>query len=207
MQNLNKFVIIFLLFGFANSLYSVDKDQIFDQVKSKFNGLNSINLKFIDAETNQKGEITAAKNNKYVINIFGRSIISNGSTIWNYSVQDSNVLISNFQSFENELSIETLFFDLLKNFYPVKITDNLSSAGNTGYRLYLKPKADYDNVHNIKSIELVVGKKNNNILEVSYLQDYAKYKWLIKDIEINPEINESTFIFQKHNNIEVIDLR
>ncbi len=187
--------------------FSADKNEIYNTLKSKFSGINTIHLRFYDPVSSVKGDITASKNDKYIINLYERTICSDGNTIWNYSEKDSNVLISSFNSFDSELSVESLFFELLENFEPSKITAYKSSAGVSGYKLHLTSKKDYYNPHNIKNIELIINQDNYEIREILYKQDYSEYRWKISDLKINPEIKDSDFRFEIKQGIEVIDLR
>jgi outer membrane lipoprotein-sorting protein len=205
-----KYLYIFAIIAFFSVFqqsFAVDKSGVYEKIKSKYSDLNSIKLDFYDPISSVKGHITAAKNNKYKISLYDRIIISNGKTIWNYSQRDSNVLISSFDSFETELSVESLFFELLNNFSPSKMTDYNSSKGVSGYKLYLAPNKNYDNPHNILKIELVVDSQNYDLKEIAYKQDYTEYRWLISKIDINPATGENDFIFELKDNIEAIDLR
>lgn len=209
MQKSNKFAVLLLFLFCLSSVqtFSADKNKIYSSIKKKYSDIHSLQLKFYDPVSSVKGELLASDNNKYVINLFGRTIYSDGNTIWNYSARDSNVLISSFNSFDSELSVESLFFELLENFEPEKLTDFSSSAGVSGYKLYLNPKKTYSNPNNIKYIELIINKADYQIEEIIYKQDYSEYRWRISDLKINPEVKESDFRFINKEGIEVIDLR
>lgn len=201
-----KLIFIFILLIFVNA-FSIDKNELYSSIVKKYSDAESLKIEFYDSQSNISGNIIAKNGNRYIINLAGRKIISNGNTIWNYSFTDNNVLISSFNDFDNEISIESLFFELINNFKPISLSNYSSSKGISGYKLTLHPKDGYENEFNLKNISLVISKKSEQIISIKYVQDFTTFSWDIKQIEINPDISEDEFEFEADENTEIIDLR
>lgn len=203
MQELSKIIILLLIFNISNSL-SNDKDEIFEKLKDKYSNLVSISFDFkSDNKMGLEANITAKKGNKYRITMKERLIYCNSKTVWNYSIRDKNVLISNFNNLKSG-SLEQIFFDFVKNYNAIKSSKSINSTGKNYTSIELqaidKKNADYD------SIELQID-DNLSINGIVLVKNYKKESFIISNIKLNDKIDDKYFEFDGNDKIEKIDLR
>ena len=120
------FLILFLL---TYSLSAQTKDEVFSKIVKKYKNIGSISFSFQNEEiTGFAGILKAKKNNKYIIEANDRIIKCNGKTLWNYSISEKKVIISDFEeNYVEENSIETIFFNFLNDYEPNDLKSEQSS--------------------------------------------------------------------------------
>ncbi len=182
-----------------------DKDKVYNQLLEKYGSLSSISLKYRSMDNkNIEGSIEAKRGNKYIIKMGNRIITCNGKAIWNYSIDDKNVIISNFDSDLHSNSIEKMFFSLLEEFVPLEMKRESSSRGTTFTILTLEsPKGTQ---FDVQRINLWLN-RNSEIESFSLIRNGIEEKWAVWDIAINRKIADKTFDFIVPKGTEVIDLR
>lgn len=190
-------------------LYSqTEKDDIYKALSAKYGNLKTINLFFKSAEDGKvQGSLTAKKGNKYIIKAQNRVITCNGKTIWNYTPKDNKVVLSSYESGQgNELSIETFFFNFIKEFKPVSLTKERNSKGIVVYVLTLEPDKSKSSL-NIKKVKIWVEEAKNTITKVQSIDDQGTNTYIISKIFTNKNIPDKTFDFKNPKDVNVIDLR
>lgn len=199
-------VITVILISCVSLFSQTDKDKLFENLKLQYSNINTLSLKFTLNDNNSvRGELIAKKGNKYVLTIANRKIYCNGATIWNYVPENKSVLVSNYESHGESASIEKIFFDLTKNFTPLKLYKSQSANGSSNHILELVPLKD--STDDITMIKLNINLDNNDIYAISILRNYAEEKWVISNLKLNPKIDDNKFEFKSIDNVEVIDLR
>jgi len=182
-----------------------DKDKVYNQLLEKYGDLSSISLKYRSMDNrNIEGAIEAKRGNKYIIKMGNRIITCNGMSIWNYSIDDKNVIISKFDSDLHSNSIEKMFFSLLEEFIPSEMKKESSTRGTTFTILTLDgPKGSK---FDVQKINLWLN-RNMEIESFSLFRSGIEEKWAIWDIALNKKIANKTFDFIVPKGTEVIDLR
>jgi outer membrane lipoprotein-sorting protein len=187
------------------STYSKNKSQVFEALKKKYAKTEAVKMSF-EQENNSgiSGEIIAADDNKYRITVPGRIITCDGSSIWNYSYDDDNVIVSNFTTHTENASPERIFFGVLDNYKPIKLVKESNSMGNQLFKLVLQP--DSETVADMSEIMLWLDDENN-IKKVGIESIYGFEIWNIKQLKTDIMLNDLEFKFNPPSDTEVIDLR
>ena len=185
----------------SNNLYSQNKEQIYSELKTQLTGLKSISFEFssIDAD-NLNGKILATKD-KYRMFLPGRIIVSNSKTIWNYSLEQSKVLISTIGEVHSA-SIHNVFFNIIQNYEPASLKISTLSTGAKYYELELKSSQNQDDY-----IILNLNYKSKKIQAINYSVNGQSANLIIKNLQFNPKITNSEFEFKPPKGTQVIDLR
>lgn len=204
------FLIIFIFSIAFSTLFSQDKDDVYNSLVDKYGDPKSLSLKFTLRENPTfKGSVTAKKGNKYFIEFGTRSLYSNGVDIWNYSKKDSTVVISKFEEQSNESSIERFFFDYLAAYKPVKLSKESSSSGKPLLILELHPNQDIGSIGDVKRIRISLLPNNYSIVSIVIITDYSTESWDLKDLKTNIRVDDKLFEFVSPStmSLRIIDLR
>lgn len=202
MQKLIK-ILIYLLLAF-NFLYSQDKNSVFNSLVKEFKDINSIYIEYKSLDIpNLSGSILAKKGNYYKITTNDRLIVCDSKTIWNYSLIDKNVIISNVKNLSSA-SLENVFFQLIDNYEPTDLNKVTNSKGLTFFELYLKSKDN--STTTFDKIILILNSKNK-IEEIKLYEKFRNTNIKIEQINLNVKTDDNTFKFEVNEKMEIIDLR
>lgn len=194
------FYLLLILFSAIN-LYANDRDDIFTAMKTKYGNLNSISFDFIStANKNIFGKIVAAKGNKYQLIFQDRVIVCDGKTVWNYSNENKNCMISNLESLSKDVSIEKFFFNFINNTEPITLQKYNESKGTSALLLQIKDKKTK------REVGILLDPNSLMIMRIA-LDNDEQNTWDVKNLRINPKIQDSIFEFKIPKDAEVIDLR
>lgn len=187
-----KLISIFFILLSIYSLSIENKNDLFNDLKNKI--INSEIIAFDFNNDNIKGEIIISKGNKYKIKLNDRIITSNGKIIWNYSMPDKQVLISNFKEVD-DASIENLFNNYIAKSKPKSLTSSKTSYGETLTKLTLGSEKDDTDVflYLTKDKTLTLIELNNDL-------------WEISNLKFDSPLS-TTFEFEPDSTLEVIDFR
>lgn len=201
---MKKLIFIILILSVI-STFAKNKSQVFEALKKKYAKIEAVKMSF-EQESNSgiSGEIIAADNNKYRITVPGRIITCDGSSIWNYSYDDDNVIVSNFTTHTENASPERIFFGVLDNYKPIKLVKESNSIGDQLYKLTLQP--DSETVAEMSEILLWLD-DDYNIKKVGIESIYGFEIWNIKQLKTGIKPDDLEFKFHPPSDTEVIDLR
>lgn len=199
--------LILMLCVQLSTLQALDKNEIETHLNNLLNNLETISFKFTDvSHQNLSGSINASKGNKYKIITKDRTVICNGDKIWNYSESDNKVIISDFDSERVNLSIEGVFFGLIKKMSLEKFTKEHSSK-NTD-KLYIvtyKANNEISKKYKISIVKLWVNSQKD-IKYISTEYNNSINRWKIDDLKINPKIKAEIFKFKAPEKCKIIEL-
>ena len=190
-----------LFFIQSGSLLSQNKEQLYNELKTKLTGLKSISFEFTALDgSNLNGKITATKD-KYKMILPGRIIISNSKTVWNYSPEQAKVMISTIADV-NSASIHNIFFQIVESYGPSSLKVATKSTGAKYYELILKSSQNPDDY-----VILNLNYKTKNIEAVNFSINGQSANLAIKNLLFNPKVNDNQFEFKPTKDTQVIDLR
>lgn len=205
MKNLAIYLLIFLCGFQLFALEAKDVQKYFDNTISK---LNSLSADFTDIRNKtNSGSLKAVKGNKYRIDSKDRIIVCDGKKIWNYAVKEKKVIVSTFEEERAGLSIETIFFDLLKAAEIESFAKEVPSkkAKNVLYSVAIKLSSAEKKKHKIDNLKLLIDeKKQVKYLIFSYKGDKQEIE--IKRLTINPKLKAKDFQLKTPKNVELIDI-
>ena len=87
--------ILFISIIAANYVFAQTQNEVFEKLKSGLNEINAISFDFNSiSEIDYSGTILATKDDKYKLQIKDRTIVCDGTSIYNYSKSEKQILIS-----------------------------------------------------------------------------------------------------------------
>ncbi|MGB9702031.1 MAG: LolA family protein [Candidatus Kapaibacteriota bacterium] len=191
-----------LILIFTHSIVlSQTKEDIFNELKASYSNLSKISFSFQSMENKSyQGHLTATKDGKYKLILPDKIIISDGKTNWNYTVRDKVVVISNVSNQNN--SLQTIFFNIINNFYPTELKETLSSKKGKVLQLSLQSKNNKD-----EKLVLFLNNKNLKIQQIVFNYNNSIGNYTISQLTLNPQLDNSEFSFNVPKGVEEIDLR
>ena len=206
MRNLNKYILLTVLISYSVlSAFTGGKQQAFDNLKSKLNGLETVHVVFGVNNSDMVGEIYAQKGGKMRMSLRDNIIISDGVTIWNVSPGNS-VAISDYEV-TADFSLETILFDLASNLTPKKYSQINKTNSDAKYSLELVPRANSAYGDQIQSIIIQFDKNREMSNIIVNPLDGNRISYQIKEIEYNPKLSANKFTFVPTEGLEIIDFR
>lgn len=169
--------------------------------QDKFNSVSdlSADVKYVSGgKTNFSGKIFFKKENMFRVEYKNYTLVSDGSTTWNYNKKENKLVIDQFDS-SNPLSINTII-----NEYPGK--SNVSTSTENGKTVItLTPKKDSNLKFN--SVKLWIN-DNSLVDKVSVSQHNGNTIAIeISNYKLNQNISDTQFSFNPPQGATVIDLR
>ncbi|MFO7448210.1 MAG: outer membrane lipoprotein carrier protein LolA [Ignavibacteriaceae bacterium] len=199
-----KSLFLLVLFSFLTVLNAQDSgNQLLKSVQDKFNSVEDLSAdvkQVVNGKTSFSGKVYFKKDNKFRVELKNSTLISDGSTTWNYSKNDKKVVIDLFDtSNPSALSINTII-----NEYPAK-SNVITTSENGQSVLVLTPKNDSGRSFN--EVKLWVN-KDNLVEKVTVAQTSGKTMNIeITNYKLNQNIPDSQFSFNPPQGTTVIDLR
>jgi outer membrane lipoprotein-sorting protein len=210
------YAVLFLtLFGFAQQDQKA-KD-ILDKVSEKNRSFKSITADFSFSMTNTEMEdinekyegSIKIKGQKYCVRIpeFGATIISDGTTIWNYMEGGNQVTINNVEDEGSELMDPSSLFTIYEKGFSSKYISEKMLNGKTVHEIELYPDSDE---YNVSKITVYIDKASMMIHSaVLNEQEGNKYVIEVKKLNTKTDIPDTEFVFDtsKYEDLEIIDWR
>jgi chaperone LolA len=163
-----------------------------------------IRFGFSNIEQTFRGTLMMKKPNHYRIESEHQTIVTDGVTVWAYSTANNQVIIDKYKENGNSLSPEQFMLNLPANYYTSVLGSEKLSEG-TVILLKLVPKDDRSF---IKSVKLSVEEHGWLVRKIMILDvNETETTYTVKDIKLNTNIKEKTFVFEKPDGAEVVDLR
>lgn len=199
---LGKISVLVAIFSFFFlTVNAQDGGNVLKSVQDKFNSVSDLtaDVKYVSGgKTNFSGKVFFKKGNMFRVEYNNFTLVSDGSTTWNYNKKENKVVIDQFDS-SNPLSVDAII-----NEYPSK--SNVSTSTENGKSVItLTPKKDSD--LNFNQVKLWVN--NNNLVDkVSVTQHSGNAVNIeISNYKVNQKIADSQFSFNPPEGAKVIDLR
>ncbi len=208
-----KLTTIFLILLFTATGWSQSAEDIVEGIQERYEDLENFAANFVQIE---KFLITGAKNEisgqiyvkggvKYRLETEDQTIVTDGITVWTYSVFNNQVLIDRAKKDDGAMLPRDLLFKYPRDYYAT-LLDEVEYNGEDHYILKLDPKEDTHGF--IKSMKIWVNGDNYLISKIEYT-DFNDNTSLfeIKKIITNKSLSDSFFKFQTPEWADVIDLR
>jgi len=202
MKGISQTVLIVFIFTFSSFAQDNSKDFL-NSVQNKYKSINdfSAGLKqSINGKTSVNGKIYYSKGNKLRLELKNSTIISDGTTLWNYNKTQNKVVINNASgSDQSSFTIEKFLYD-----YPSKCVVSLEKENNLNV-LVLIPKNDAK--MNFKTTKISVT-PDYLIIQV-YIENLSGSvtNFQFSDYKLNQNLPDSRFSFSPPEGTNVIDLR
>jgi outer membrane lipoprotein carrier protein len=145
------------------------------------------------------------KGDKYVLHLLGRTIVSDGKTVWAYDKESNEVIISNVDP-DNELSNPAKILTSYSEDYRSKLISEKTEEGVIVQTIDLYPNEG----KSFFKVRLKINKAKKQIISSSiYEKDGTIYKYEVKSFKTNVAVKDSDFVFDKskYPGVEELDMR
>jgi len=208
------FLIPLFVIGQSKDDYDPKAKAILDEVSKKTKSYSAIKLKFSYTMENLKEDISDTqegslllKGDKYILNIAGQKVICNGSTLWTYIEEASEVQISELEIDEGSIGPTTIFTIYEKGFKYTFYKEEVQK-GKTMQLINLFPeKPDEKSYHTIR---LYVDKAKKQLMKVKIFgKEGDNYIYKVEEMQTDVQVKDSDFTFNPadYPGVEVVDLR
>jgi outer membrane lipoprotein carrier protein len=191
---------------------SDDPQEILDSVRKKYDGIRDAELKFTQRtrfpgstlEQRAKGTLYLKKEHKYRIETDDQIVVTNGETVWSYSVPNRQVLIDRFKPSDRSFSPERILGGATDD-YAATVRGREKSGNTECIVLNLLPKGEASLV---KSLRLWIDPSEWLVRTAELTDVNGKVTtYTVSDITLNPGLSDSRFVLQIPEGAEVVDMR
>lgn len=191
----------------------VDADDVIKKVRKKFKEVDSFLIDFeyqfywrLTKQTQKMGgRILFKKKNKIRFELGQQLDVTDGSTVWQYSDANQQVIIENLDKNAKSLFLPNYFlYDYLDK-YKSELIREESVRGQNCYVLKLIPKTPDDIV---QAMKIWVGEKDWVTVRMEYTDlegNVISYDFV--DVKLGAALPDDLFSFEFGSDVEVIDLR
>jgi outer membrane lipoprotein carrier protein len=163
-----------------------------------------VKLGFSDLEQTYSGKIMIKKPSKLRMEAENETIVTDGITVWLYSPVNNQVIVDKYKENQNSISPENFLLNLPQNYYGTLLALGKEKDMPTA-TVKLVPKNDRSFV---KSVKIVVEQGTWNVRTITVLDvNDTETTYTIKDLKLNTNLNDKTFVYTPPPGVEVVDLR
>lgn len=208
MKKLFTYVLLSSAFSFSQAQYDKEALAVLDAMSAGYKSVEAFKASFSQKLTNENAGIDetlsgqiSVKGNKYVLDVAGQRIFNNGTDVYTYNPEISEVTISTYDPEESEITLSNVY-ELYKDGFKYVLT----STETNGDRLI-----DLDPESRDKSyfkIRMVINAKNELNSFTVFERTGNRYLYTIESFQA-VTLPDSFFSFDpsKYPNVEVIDFR
>ena len=209
---------LFCLFlaGGQNQLFAQNDKQAEDILKSvsaRYKSFTSVKADFTytsenpkdNSKESQTGSISI-KGEKYVLEIKGQEVMSDGKTIWTYLKESNEVQISE-PSKNTDAVTPSNIFTMYEKGFDFKFIEEKTENGKQVQIIDIKPQ---DAKKNYFKIRLTIDKSEKMVNNTMVFdKSGSHYIYSVKQFTPNPVLSDALFTFDKtkHPGVEIVDLR
>lgn len=176
--------------------------EMIDDATIKFD--QHVKFGFSNIEQSFHGTLYMKKPNHYRIESEHQTIVTDGVTVWAYSSANNQVIIDRYKENNNSISPEQFMLNLPTNYYSSILQSEKTEKG-TIVLLKLVPKDDRSF---IKSVKISVEEQGWMVRKIVILDvNETETTYLVKDMKLNTDLKEKTFVFERPEGAEIVDLR
>lgn len=175
-------------------------DDVLQKFHGTYRGLRTISFSFSGGGA-PAGRMVAKRGGLYRVVLGDRTVVSNGTTVWNATASTKTVIVSDYRPTSTDVSIERVFFDVMSVYRSSVVS---SKNGTTVIRLEAP-----DTQAQIAGISRVDLTCNSNLVvsHVSITSQGAVSNFAISKISTNAKVTESTFTYNVSKGWQVVDIR
>jgi outer membrane lipoprotein-sorting protein len=105
------------------------------------------------------------------------------------------------------MPLDQLFFTFLYAFVPNELKKERNSAGESYYSLTMIPADVKLTVGNIQWLTIRCSVSDFRLMSLTVSDGSSVFTWELKDLKINPKLEDKLFEFKKPKEAEEVDLR
>lgn len=206
-----KILLILLSLIVFSSAQSVD--DIVEEIQERYDDLENLSAEFKQVEFFQltgsknetSGKIFVKNGIKYRLETDDRVIVTDGVTVWTYSMFNNQVLIDRVKKNDASVLPRDLLFKYPRDYY-ASLLSTEDYKDEEHYILKLDPKEETHGY--VKTMKIWVNSDNYLISKIEYT-DFNDNTSLfaIEKVDIKKDLKESFFNFKIPEGVEIVDLR
>jgi len=186
--------------------------EILDKFRLKSDAYKNFKADFSYKMENKEANISESKDgkiivegNKYILEIAGQKVISDGKTVWTYIKEADEVQIDDVSEDEDAITPATILTHFDDSFRSKLVRSDFQYGSEAKIidMIPIKGKSYY-------KIRLVINAKNYQIMDFSIFDKNGNtYSYVIRKFTPNIDLKDTLFIFNEKDypDVEVIDLR
>lgn len=176
-------------------------DSIYD---AQFRFSQKVKFEMARVEQLVSGTLLLKKENKYRVELEEQTIVTNGETVWSYSLPNNQVLIDHFKMNDRTFSPERILTGAPEDF-AATVVGRETLGKSSAIILKLVPRDDQAFV---RSMKIWVDDGTWMIRRVELVDANGKEtQYTVSDVKINVGLQDSRFTYQIPEGVEVVDLR
>jgi len=186
--------------------------EILEKVRAKYASIKDAELRFSQLtrfslsklEQRGSGTLYLKKENKYRIETDDQTIVTDGQTVWSYSIPNKQVLVDNFKIREGSLTPERILSGAPEDFTPTVIGKE-KIGGTETVILKLVPR---NGEALVVSLRLWVDPEEWLVRKAEITDANGKEtSYTVASIRTNIGLSDSRFTLRIPEGVEVVDLR
>jgi len=208
MKKLIVYTFLFAWIMAASAQYDQAALSVLDAMSARYKSTEAFKASFAQKLTNESAGIDellsgqiAVKGDKYVLDVAGQRIFNNGTDVYTYNPEISEVTISTFDPEESEITLSNVY-DLYKDGFKYVLT---STESNGDRIIDLDPESRDKSYFKIR---MVINSKDELSSFTVFERSGNQYLYTIENFQ-TATLPDSHFTFDtsKYPNVEVIDFR
>lgn len=186
--------------------------EILEKVRKQYDAVKDAELKFTQQtrfslsalEQHVSGTLLLKKEHKYRIETEDQTVVTDGETVWSYSVANKQVLIDHFKLTAQSLSPERILAGAPEDFTATTLRhEKLGKADAVVLKLTPRSEASL-----VSTLHLWVDPSDWLIRKVVITDVNGKETtYTVSEIKLNIGLSDSRFTMQIPEGVEVVDLR
>jgi outer membrane lipoprotein carrier protein len=201
-----------LMLAGAGAFTADDAQEILGNIRKKYETIRDAELKFTQQtrfprtslEQRARGTLYMKKEHKYRIETEDQTVVTDGETVWSYSVANKQVLIDRYKPSDGSFSPERLLGGATGDF-TATVRGREKAGGTECVVLNLVPRGEGST---LRSLRLWVDPSDWLVRMAEITDVNGKVTtYTVSDITLNPGLSDSRFVMQIPEGAEVVDMR
>ena len=195
------------------SAFAISGPRLISNIRSNYAKMKTFEADFTQIqvwelaaeESRVSGKIYMKNDDSFRLETPGGFILSDGKTVWRYSEENAQVLIESIKENEDTMLPGKIFFDFTDKYF---LKDHFERKQNGATVYFLELISPPDNPKFINRLRVKTD-RNFTPFEIDYFDlDDNKTTFILENIVINGQVDNSKFIFQKPSEgVSIMDLR
>lgn len=185
---------------------------VLERMKKKYESIHDAELRFSQRvkfemakiEHQVTGTLFLKKENKYRVELGDQTIVTNGETVWSYSLPNNQVLIDHFKMNDRTFSPERILTGAPEDFTATVVgRESMGKGGVIVLKMIPRDEQTF-----VRSMKFWVDDATWMIRRVELVDANGKEtRYTVTDVRINVGLQDSRFTYQIPEGAEIVDLR
>ena len=183
-----------------------------DRVQERFGKAEAISLAFkrtlywkmADMEEEVEGTLFLLKPDKFRLEMPVQVMVTDGQTMWSYSVENEQVIVSQYRRSDDPSSPERILFEYSENYTAAYVGEEKIRKAVCDVVLLTPKEKD----SNIVWMKVWVDRKEQVTLKVQFVDvNENEVTYELSTIKMDPKLSEAAFRFDTPEGVDVVDMR